>query len=257
MFRLRCIRKKKSLWTSASAAGCFEPSFLFLDFSVSGASKAADLSDGALRSWSGSRATSVRGILPRPSVKIAALQSPPPPKCRRTTNGISTSNAAYASAAGLKGQLPQSPVRMARTSAPLLSRCSPWYTPGQWAFTKCVSPLPDPLLSWCCARSRKFETGISECVGMTGPEPVRRPRARTGALSVRTSDSHLRRTVIRTPSGARRERRSHLAPRRGGTHRRHLTEGCRWGGEGGKCRVDGKWVTGSAALSLFVLRRSA
>ena len=30
-----------------------------------------------------------------------------------------------------------------------------------------------------------------------------------------------------------------------------------WGGEGGKCRVDGKWVTGSAALSLFVPRRSA
>ena len=81
---------------------------------------------------------------------------------------------------------------------------------------------------------------------MTGPEPVRMPRAWAGALSVRTSDSHLRRTVIRTPSGARRERRSHLA----GAHRRHLTEGCRWGGEGGGARE-------SAALSLFVPRRSA
>ena len=88
VLRLRCIRKK-SLWTSASAADCFEPSFLFLDVSVSGASKAADLSDGALRSWSGSRATSVRGILPRPLAKVAALHSAPPPKCRSTANGIS------------------------------------------------------------------------------------------------------------------------------------------------------------------------
>ena len=148
VLRLRCIRKK-SLWTSASAADCFEPSFLFLDVSVSGASKAADLSDGALRSWSGSRATSVRGILPRPLAKVAALHSAPPPKCRSTANGISASSAAYASAAGLKGQLPQSPKRMARTSAELLSRCSPWYTLGQWAFTKCESPFPAPLLSWC------------------------------------------------------------------------------------------------------------
>ena len=48
-----------------------------------------------------------------------------------------------------KTQLPQSPKRMARTSAELLSRCSPWYTLGQWAFTKCESPFPAPLLSWC------------------------------------------------------------------------------------------------------------
>ena len=88
---------------------------------------------------------------------------------------------------------------------------------------------------------------------MTGSEPVRMPRAQAGAVSVRTSESHPRRTVIRTPFGARWERRSHLA----GALWRHLTEGCRWGGDGGECGVDGKWVTGSAALSLSVPRRSA